>query len=65
MLKHGLAEAARAGRIRARDIDGLAHLFFGALGEGAMYIARSDDQTAALRRTTRDLKQLMDGLAAP
>ena len=40
MLKEGLRQAVKARRIRRRDVDAAAHLLFGALGEGAMYIAR-------------------------
>jgi AcrR family transcriptional regulator len=64
MLKEGLRQSAKAGRIRRREVDGLAHLLFGALGEGAMYIASAPDQRAALRKITRDLKALLDALAA-
>jgi AcrR family transcriptional regulator len=64
MLKEGLRQSVKAGRIRRRDVDALAHLLFGALGEGAMYIAREPDQRAALRRVTRDLKSILDALAA-
>ena len=64
MLKRGLTLAAEAGRIRDRDVDGLAHLLFGALGEGAMYIARAEDQGAALSRITRELKALLDAIAS-
>lgn len=64
LLKEGLRHAADAGRLRTHDVDGLAHLLFGALCEGAMYIARAPDQDAALKRTTRELNALLDGLAA-
>jgi AcrR family transcriptional regulator len=64
MLKEGLRQAVKARRIRRRDVDALAHLLFGALGEGAMYIAGEPDQRAALRRVTRDLKSILDAFAA-
>jgi AcrR family transcriptional regulator len=63
MLKEGLRQSVEAGRIRRRDVDALAHLLFGALGEGAMYIARDPDPRAALRRVTRDLRALLAALA--
>jgi AcrR family transcriptional regulator len=64
LLKEGLRMAAEAGRIRSRDADGLAHLLFGALCEGAMYIARASDQRQALRKITGDFKSLLDAIAA-
>jgi AcrR family transcriptional regulator len=63
LMKQGLKQSAKAGRIRSRDIDGLAHLLFGAMSEGAMYIARASDQRAALRKMTRELQSMLDALA--
>ena len=39
-------------------------LLFGALGGAAMATGRGDDQRAELRRPTRELHRLLDGLAA-
>jgi AcrR family transcriptional regulator len=64
LLKEGIKQAIAAGRIRRRDVDPLAHLLFGALCEGAMYVAGSEDQQAAKRKIERELKVLLDALAA-
>lgn len=63
LLKQGLRQALKAGRIGRRDADPLAHLLFGALCEGAMYIARADDPRGALRKVTRELKVVLDAIA--
>ena len=64
LMKAGLKQSAKAGRIARRDVDGLAHMLFGALCEGAMYIARASDQRAALRKITREFNSLLDALSA-
>jgi len=64
LLKAGLADAIRAGRIPRRPVDPLAHLLLGAMCEGAMMVARADDPTIAMRRCTGELKSLLEGLAA-
>ena len=62
-MKEGLRASVKAGYLPRRAVDGLAHLMFGALCEGAMYIARAGDQRAALGAITRDFKTLLDSLA--
>lgn len=64
LLKQGIRHAIDAGRIAERDVDALAHLLFGALCEGAMYIARASDQRAAKRKVEQELRSLFDGFAA-
>jgi AcrR family transcriptional regulator len=51
-------------RIEWHDPDVLAHLLFGALTEGALLIARAPDPAAERRRVERELRALIDGLAA-
>ena len=63
LLKKGIQQAIDAGRIRRRDVDSLAHLMFGALCEGAMYVVRAEDTDAARRRFERELRSLIDSLA--
>jgi len=63
MTMDGLQRAIDAGRIPKRPVAPLAHLLFGALCEAAMAIARADDQKAALRAMSAELKRILDGLA--
>lgn len=62
MMKEGIRNAIAAKRVKKRDVDPLAHLLFGALCEGAMYMARADDQPAARRKVEREFKGILDGL---
>ena len=62
MMKEGIRNAIKAGRLKRRDVDALGHLLFGALCEGAMYMARAQDQAAAQRKVEREFKALIDGL---
>jgi AcrR family transcriptional regulator len=64
LIKQGMREAMDAGQVRRRDVDPLSHLLFGALCEGAMYIARADDPARARRKFDRELKGLLDALAS-
>ena len=59
----GLEQAMDAGRLRRRAPEPLLDLLFGALGAAAMTVARAEDQPAALRATTRELRRLFEGLA--
>ena len=52
--------ALAAAAARRRDPEPLAHLVFGALCEGAMFVARADDQAAAKRRFEREMKAMID-----
>jgi AcrR family transcriptional regulator len=51
-----------AGQIGRHDPDVLSHLWFGAITEGALLIARADDPAAARRKVDRELRALLDGL---
>jgi AcrR family transcriptional regulator len=58
-----LAEAVRIGRIADQPVSPLAHFFVGALDEGALMIARADDQATAREQVRDALEQLISGLA--
>jgi AcrR family transcriptional regulator len=60
----GLKRAMKAGRIVERPAEPLAHLLFGALGEGAIAIATARDQRKALRSVLESMRALLDALAA-
>ncbi len=62
MIKDGVQSAIAAGRAKRRNVDALAHLLFGALCEGAMFMARAEDQRAAQRTVEREFKAIVDGL---
>ena len=64
LIKAVLGQLIADGQIRRHDVDVLAHLLFGALTEGALLIARSEDATAASRTVERELRRMIDGLAA-
>ena len=63
LIKEGIRVAIAAGRMPRRDVDSLAHLLFGAMCEGAMFVVRSSDQPAAKRRFERELKAMLDAFA--
>jgi AcrR family transcriptional regulator len=62
LIKDGLTRLMTAGRIRRRPVDPLAHLLFGALTEGALFVARSSDREAAQRRVVREFEGLLKTL---
>ncbi|HEX9936155.1 MAG TPA: TetR/AcrR family transcriptional regulator [Longimicrobium sp.] len=64
LIKDTLAGLMAAGLIPDREVETLAHLLFGAMCEGAMLVARSDDPSAALTAVEAELKHLVSGLAA-
>ena len=64
LIKAVLDQLMRDGQIRRHDVDVLAHLLFGALTEGALLIARADDAVASRRTVERELRRMIDGLAA-
>jgi AcrR family transcriptional regulator len=64
LMKDGIQNAIAAGVLKRGDVDSLAHLLFGALCEGAMYMARADDQRAAQRKVERQFKAILDGLVS-
>ena len=67
--RYGLAQRhstlkllVKEGRIASRPVLPLAHLLHGAMCEGAMMVARAEDQKAASRQVLRELKTLLDSL---
>jgi AcrR family transcriptional regulator len=64
MMEDGLRRSIAAGRLPKRPVEPLAALLFGALCEGAMTVARAEDQAAAHRGTVAELKRLFAALAA-
>jgi AcrR family transcriptional regulator len=58
-----LARAIRIGRIADQPASPLAHIIVGALDEGALMIARADDQATAREQVRDALGQLISGLA--
>lgn len=65
LLRGGLELAISAGRIAPRPVAPLAHLLFGALCEGAMMVARSEDQRAATRDVLREVEAILSALTPP
>jgi AcrR family transcriptional regulator len=63
MTVDGLRRAMDAGCIPKRPTEPLAHLVFGAVCEAAMAIARAENQKAALRSLSAELRRLLDALA--
>ena len=64
LIKEGIRNAIRAKRLKRRDVDALAHVLFGAMCGGAMYMARAEDQGRAQRTVERELKAIIEGLAS-
>ena len=64
LIKAVLGQLVESGQIRRHDVDVLAHLLFGALTEGALVIAGAEDTAAAVRTVERELRRMIDGLAA-
>jgi AcrR family transcriptional regulator len=63
MIESGLRQAIESERIAPRPTGPLAHMLFGALGEGAMTVARAGgDQRAAMTEVARELRALLAGL---
>jgi AcrR family transcriptional regulator len=63
-MKHALGDAMRAGRLRERPIEPIVHMLHGAITETAMEIARADDQRAALRAASGELRNLLAAVAS-
>jgi AcrR family transcriptional regulator len=63
LLEEGLRRSMDAGRLERRPVEPLAALLFGALCEAALSIARADDQAAAQRAMTAELRRLFAALA--
>ena len=62
LVRNGLQIAIDAGIIAKRPVDPLASMLNGAICEGAMLIARSDDQTAATKQVLGEVNTLLDSL---
>jgi AcrR family transcriptional regulator len=61
-VRAGLQNVMDAGLIERQPIEPLAHLLLGALTEGALLIARSEDRKAARREVGDSLDRLLRGL---
>jgi AcrR family transcriptional regulator len=59
-----LEAAMEAGRLRKRPVEPIAHLLHGAMGELAMHIAHAEDQRAALRTASAELRRLLAAVAS-
>ena len=62
LVTFGLRNAMDAGVLREADVEQLAHLLFGALGEAAMLIGDADDPAAARARAEATTLLLLEGL---
>jgi AcrR family transcriptional regulator len=65
LVKDGLREAITQGHIASRPIEPIAHMVVGAVCEGAMMVARADDQRAAAKRLLAELRILLEAFRAP
>jgi AcrR family transcriptional regulator len=61
-LERGLEIAITSGRIAPRPVRPLAHLLFGAICEGAMMAARSDDPRRATEDVLSELYRMLDDM---
>jgi AcrR family transcriptional regulator len=59
LLRASLQAAMEAGAIEIQPVEPLAAFIFGGLMEGAMLIARSDDQEATRRQVAKAVERLM------
>lgn len=64
MLKEGIRNAMTAKQLRRHDVDALAHVLFGALCEGAIYMAGERDQGVAQRKVEREFRAIVEALVA-
>lgn len=60
-----LQEAVDAGQIAAQPVEPLAHLLLGASHEGAMLVARADDDGATREQVAAALARFLDSLCPP
>lgn len=65
LLSQGLEAAIGAGQIAPRPVRPLAHLLLGAICEGAMMVARSPDQAAAIVDVLHEVSTILGGLTRP
>lgn len=63
VVKDSLASAIAAGLIADRPVGPLAHLLLGAAYEGAMTIARSEDQQATTEQVLQEFRGFIDAFA--
>jgi len=64
MMTKALQEAIDAGCIAPRPVEPLARILFGAICETAMTTARSQNRHATSRRMLKELRTVLDALAA-
>lgn len=64
LLRNGVKRAIDAGAIAKQPVEPLAHILRAAITEGAIYIARSDDQRKARREVGKAIDALAEGLRA-
>lgn len=62
LVRNGLRIAIDAGIIARRPVEPLASMLNGAICEGAMLIARSDDPPTATKQVLGEVKTLLDSL---
>jgi AcrR family transcriptional regulator len=63
LIEATLAAAIEAGAIASQPVKPLAHVLMGALDEGAMLVARAEDQEAMRAEVAAVLGALLDGLS--
>ena len=64
LLKGVVEKAMHEGALRKRPVMPLVHLLFGALCQGAMVIARADDQEETTRAMRQEIRRLLDAIEA-
>lgn len=62
LISMSLEKAMEGGELRKRPVMPLAQLLFGALCQGAMVAARSDDPVATTAQVRAELQRLLDGI---
>jgi hypothetical protein len=62
LIRRGLQNAIDQRLIDPQPVEPLAHLLRAALSEGALYIARADDQAAARAEVGAAIERLLEGL---
>jgi AcrR family transcriptional regulator len=63
LIDCGLARAVETGDLEPRPLGPLANLLYGAICQGAMIVARSEDQAAARSAYFSELRAILRGLA--
>jgi hypothetical protein len=62
LIRRGLQNAIDQRLIEPQPIEPLAHILRAALSEGALFIARAEDQAAARAEVGAAIERLLDGL---